>query len=295
MCVDYGPDGSGCRTAADCGPGFLCRNFDASACTCDPRPGAWEDCAPRCESNDDCNQTTASDLADGRGFMCDLSRGGICRTPPSCLSDDECLPGQQCVDNGLFIHWYVTGDGGLAQLNAPRRCSSPGSLSDGAECIWGAECSSGSCADDQCRPACTNNADCAPDQRCQQGSHGAPYCTTQAECDGQGEDDQLCRRRRWVVSCSPTQPCTRGDCQYPDADPGNYGGYGGLGFGVGQCTEDQRCEPDHFRSEWVDTWIAPMCFDYTPCWDDDDCESPYTCMALDAVESTRRCGKDAGQ
>lgn len=291
-CLDYGKDGYyRCEHSLECKPAYVCRHFDSLACTCNPKPGVWEQCAPQCSSHDDCNRATDGEVLDW-GFICDSKRG-VCRTPPSCLTNADCEAPSICAD-GDWRHWYVAGDGSLSEMIGPRRCTSRGELPEGAECQWGADCATGSCAGmrsiGRCESPCQRNDECGDGYLCVQSEWGAPYCSDDVStCQGPGRPEQLCHRGQWVQGCSDDHPCAQGDCRLPDADP-EVSGYGGLGFGVGHCADERLCAPGQFRSEWTDAWIAPTCFSTRSCWDDTDCLAPEVCRQLDATASTRRCG-----
>ena len=291
-CIDYGPNGHDtCVETDECRPGYVCRAFDVSACTCDPRPGAWEQCAPSCSTDDDCNRSRNGSVSDW-GHVCDEKRG-ICRHPTSCLTDADCPESLLCTD-GTWLHWYVGGDEQLHEMEGPRRCAQPGARPDGSECWFGTECASGLCFEAAerrlCATPCSRNDECA-DGVCLQTDWGAPSCRPLVEstCDGPGKPDELCHRGQWIRSCADGGDCAAGDCRFPDAPPGSLD-YGGLGFGVGHCLEEKVCNDDEVRSAWRDAWAAPTCLTTTSCWDDTDCTSPRVCLALDALGSTRRCG-----
>jgi len=292
-CIDYGPDGHAtCEQTDECRPGYVCRAFDVPACTCDTRPGAWEQCAPTCTTDADCNRSRSGDSVSWWGHVCDQDRG-ICRHPFSCLDDGDCDAPEICAD-GDWLHWYVGGDEQLHEMVGPRRCSAPGTLPDGADCWLGDECASGSCfaasTGRECASSCSNNAQC-PDGVCLQTSWGAPSCRPLAEstCEGPGEADAFCHRGEWVVGCSRGRDCETGDCRLPEGGIDAFD-YGGFGFGLGHCIEDNDCGDDERRSAWRDAWATPACLTADPCWNDSDCASPLTCLALDAIGSTRRCG-----
>lgn len=286
-CADYGPGGDGCISTSECAAGFLCRGFDAPACVCDPRPGIGDACAVPCVSDADCDTSF--------GMVCD-PLAGVCRSRPLCMTDGDCPSDEACMDH-VRLFFYVTGVGLLWFAEDARDCGVPGDLPEEALCVASSACASAACADPldsgdkRCGIGCIRNADCREGRVCAQGSWGPPICVdAPANCPDRGLPDQLCRLGGWVTSCVSAADCHEGDCQFPDSTSA-ANDYGGVGFGVGQCTEHRQCMDDEFRSQWVDRWVAPTCFSQRACWQDLSCLPGEACLPVDALAMTLRCGR----
>jgi len=283
-CVDYGSGQSGCNASRDCADGFVCRLFDVSACVCDPRVEVGRSCATRCNAEMPC---------DGGRECVD----GICRDPLPCLTDAECLGAQRCMDVVSRV-WYVTGAGELAEDSVRRHCRTPGMIPIGGRCTHSADCASGACAgptleepQPRCGTFCYRNGQCGSGEVCVQGSWGPPTCrAAPADCPGEGDEAALCRLGTWVVGCIGADDCPSGDCQFPESTRAATG-YGGIGFGVGRCLEERHCGADEFRSAWRDRWSEPTCFVHVPCRSSAECGDDRSCLPVDALATTERCGR----
>lgn len=282
-CVREGNVDAQCSARNGCGDSFVCRTFGDPACVCDPRPGPDLECGPRCTSSADC--TTPR--------VCD-PQAAVCRNPPFCMIDEECERGL-CVDT-FVSYWYVSGRGDISESVDLRTCLPPGNAMVGAPCSTSAGCELGACAGPkrgsgrQCGIPCVRNRDCPGGQACTQWSWGPPICSEQPGCEGEGDADELCRLGTWVTGCRFSSDCPEGDCQFPDSTS-EARDFGGLGFGVGQCSTERWCGSEAFRSAWVDRWVAPTCFSRRACWEDDDCADDQQCLPVDALGMTLRCGR----
>jgi len=274
-----------CGSAEACPAGTVCRILDTPACVCDPRPGSGESCAPGCTDDADC----------ALGGECDLE-SHLCRFPISCLTDAECGWGERCVD-GDWESWYVDGRGVLLAATTARRCAPSGYREEGERCQFSLECSAGACsgdlpqgAENQCGRPCYRNDHCETDEICLQLAWGPAICSTREDvCEPSVAPGLLCRLGDWVSGCRDGSGCPYVDCQFPDSTSVARD-YGGMGFGSGRCLEERLCASDEVRSEWVDESRGPACFTNVACWDDADCMPGFSCLAMDAVETTWRCG-----
>jgi hypothetical protein len=132
---------------------------------------------------------------------------------PLCTADEDCPPGQRCVD-GMCVPLCTTDE----------------------DCPPGFQCLDGMCV-----PHCTADEDCPPDFRCVDGMC-IPPCTADEDCPpGQECEDGACipvaQCGNGVVepgeACDGDEPC----------DPGSPGGAFVSCSGDCQSRDDSACEP----------------------------------------------------
>ena len=190
---------------------------------------------------------------------------GICRPPLPCLTDAMCPAGQLCI--------------GVAELYPT--CAAPGSVPVGGSCAANTDCAEGACETDVCLHRCRLNSDCDSGLLCGETRNlqlGCMVSTTCTTCTGAG---QYCSGG---ANCHGSSCTTNADC------PQNcYHELMGAA-NAGACMDDPiglACTDEEFAS-----MMAPeTCFIFRGCWADDDCESPYECLADMLPADVGFCGR----
>ncbi len=187
----------------------------------------------------DCEGTWACEAA-ACVWHCDV-------TPTTCVSDDDCVEGAQCVE-------------GECQPVSPPQCG------PGAECPPNAVCEDGVCV--EVTPSgCQSDADCQEGYLCELAPCAAP-------CDcGPSDSDCACEPCLGAGTCVAKQPPV-GECTYDDQcgpgercnaaevclpGPGSGGGGGGAEMPAicwGECVPDTN-EPECYVSS--DCGVGYLC------------------------------------
>ena len=249
---DACPDGYFCTGIAETGDD-LSEWWESSvdACVCD---GDDEDCAPRCEDNEDCPHIAmvCDDLGSNtcqRGFRCDAQSfscpdGYICPYigmgyPPVCVRAGDGAPGDGCDD------WSDCESGTCDDGICKEQCLSDDDCPDDEVCLYRAHTHSNGCQDWNCQVSCPAGTICSGD------TCGPPACETNADCP---EGD--CVMDSWHDA-----PLYPNRCREVE-DPGI----------------ENRCKDEEFFRE---VGSAPnqtsYCFLSGPCWGDETCPSGYEC------------------
>jgi len=214
------------------------RNGDETDVDCG---GSCPPCAGdlRCVVNEDCESLT-----------CDL---GLC-TPPLC-TDGLRNGDEEGVDCGGSCPFGCTCfDGAMGETETAEDCGGEcPTCDDGEACLVSSDCTSGSCADERCRPSsCTNGMDDGGESDLDCGGP-CPGCATGESC-GDGDD---CR----------SGVCAGGSCEAPRCDDGVLNGFEGdvdCGGDCDRCPEAATCvvDADCATLSCVDgSCAAPSCDD----------------------------------
>ncbi|UCC29374.1 MAG: hypothetical protein JSU86_14375 [Phycisphaerales bacterium] len=199
-----------------------------------------------CDDDDDCTDDTCDngscvntpiDCDDGDACTDDTCEAGQCTNPPTDCDDGDLCTIDSCDSaTGCFVEPRVCDDDGVF-CNGVEECDSATGLcvSAGDPCAQGENCDE---ANDECRPACTTDADCDDDVWCN-GLETCPVDTCQpgtaVDCDdGVGctedscnentdscdnvandancDDGQFCNGSETCDAVNDCQPGTAEDC-----------------------------------------------------------------------------------
>jgi len=260
-------NGYTCNALNLCDNGYECSFHDK--CVCIDNGICPIDCSTGC----DCPEYT----------VCD-PRTATCRPEQMCVDDGMCPDGKVCRENREHRPDYYA-------------CADPIGGDVGASCDQGYECLSRMCYTGICLKFCTGNRDCPAGQLCSLMDIGTMGCVLQTECGPScNGDDEYCDEERDHI-------CKNNFCRTDSDCPGNCG----IEFHaplVGQCMPPDQPEPalNCTGDEFVTFMGAHegYCIKYQACWDDADCQSPYSCVTSrdlgDSMnENPRLCARKVGR
>ena len=265
LCVEVGEcNRTTCAAEYECNAPLAFEHMKLG-CLCSPEPARWVECAPRCESEDDC----------GHSFRC-RQPDGLCIYEHRCLTSDACDAGSLCAfdyDDSDPIYDF--------KADIPRTCRRPGPGKRGEGCNDHADCLSGLCSIEQtCKEAvrCRANEDCDVAERCvtdqcRPADGVCEYCDLPGHfCD---EYSGACERR-----CATTADCGQTDCVLDSVS--------GL-----ICSDvPHLCNDDEFRPgpDGGESSEVPLCLRHRTCWIGRDCSTGYDCISI-ADRVTGYCGR----
>lgn len=306
-----------CETNADCGePGALCirLNFDQATTT------GESVCGRTCEYNHECPAgfeciNIAVDNGTGTAqclpVLGDFEKR-TCNPSPEleCVRATDCAVGESCVNNsckapaeaecssnkpcpsGQECRNFACVAANVPECTTRTDCASGELCIDGnceaaaVACVFNAECDGGRCVDGQCRSTCSEDSQCANNERCRAGLCEPLECRRSADC-GAGE---ICVDAQCFDTCvaSTGIGCDAGyKCNnngYCDVDPTiecrSNAECGDeicqAGTCINPCTCNQDCstgEVCNLNSGVCEAAGAPI----TSCEDSCDCPSGKTC------------------
>jgi len=241
-----------CNALNLCENGYECNRFNECQCMDN------EICPIDCSTGCDCPAFS----------VCD-TRTTTCRPEQMCADDRMCLDGKVCrEDREHPPNYYI--------------CAEPIGGGVGASCDRSYECLSRMCYSGVCLKFCTGNQDCPTGQLCSLMEIGTMGCVLQTECGPScNADDEYCEENHEHI-CKDAFCRTDSDCL------GNCG----IEFHaplVGQCITPGQPEPalnctsDEFVSFMGAIGGSGYCIKYQACWDDADCQAPYSCVNSDEL------------
>ncbi len=157
-----------CTAVSGCEAPYLC-NTDRGRCTCDPTPQAWDQCAPRCDGENECPEDTDCD-----------ETTDTCLPPVQCISDAICAPAEACLRQQPYESVIWDGnDGYFISGSIGRACLTGGRSSNG--CNTASDCEQGDCViDGDGFGVCTETSICAGSEF--RFGTGAPNCYLHQAC-----------------------------------------------------------------------------------------------------------------
>lgn len=276
-------DGDGCSATCTVEDGWQCTGEPSD---CEPAPcdddtdcihcnEQFDVCVPECTVDEDCPTGFFCDELSGLCVpLCDEATdcpGAIC-DPTSgecvqCIEDDDCPRGETCSDEN------ICGPECDEDPDCPGElvCDEPQGIC--VECVLDEDCEAGlSCIDNQCLPACNEEADC-DGVPCNETTGICVECETDADCpDGEVCDEPV----NQCVECVADRDCASGVCNEPLNECVECVTDGDCPDGVCdetvnecvECLEDADC-PDGVCDE-----TSNQCVE---CVTDEDCPEESTC------------------
>jgi len=268
-----------CQRGEECDPAdgtCRCGGEGGRACTLDEWCN-WE--KPACELLDRCKLVQCT-----RGMACD-GTDGVCRCGAQVCGESELCDAaaKQCVAADRCA--LVTCAAGLSCDPSDGRCRCG---TQGAECAPGERCLDGTCVADPCASvSCTGGTTCDPQDRvCRCGGAGGAQCLYGQTC--------VPTERRCVFSsrCA-TVRCSGGQSCDPADGACRCGGAGGP-----VCSAGQTCDQETRRCTGGDLCFGRTCPAGTECDPEDGlchcggavCEANQLCEVAGTVKTCRtRC------
>ncbi len=242
-----GDDGCGGTCADLCGDTGQSCDTDNCQCQGECQP----DCAGRECGPDKCLGTCGPGCAED-----ETCSDGICQQL-GCSGDEQCQPGQICLDNTCT-------NGCRGDRDCPQDQFCLADEPPNGKCVAcrdDADCPDGNvCSDGQCRFFCAEDTDCPAEQHCELATGACVECTSNEHCDL----GQICLSS-CVDGCATDRDCPDGTVCDPEA--GEHGQ-------CVACARDEDCLP-------AETCVEHICT--LRCDNDDDC------FPLQCDEANGRC------
>ena len=249
---DACPDGYDCRSIGKMGDDlFDWWEESVDACVCD---GEEEECAPRCESNEDCPHIV---------MECDDMGDNICRRGYGCVEQNY-----TCPDGYICPH----------MSGAPAICLRAGDGAPGDGCDDWSDCESGTCDDGICKEQCLSDDDCPDGEGCRRRAEMRSNGCMQRNCEVSCPDGTTCSGDTCgPPACETNADCPEGDCVMDFRQNAHV--YPNRCREVDDTGIENRCKDEEFfREVGSGPNLEGYCFLEGRCWGDESCPSGYECQ-----------------